>query len=163
MFEKMGNPKEDELFLTQGQIEIDIAIRKEKRKEEQEERNLKLKEMLREREMNDLDFFQEFSEWQKIERDIAGEIEDTNEYGEEQVRLLVREADIFAEPGLKHNKPDLINQALDRLEGTEEMGYYDGALYDAQQKADAGIIDNKIVEEIELKISEFRKRLKEGS
>lgn len=61
MFEKMGNPKEDELFLTQGQIEIDIAIKKEKRKEEQEERNLKLKEMLGEREMNDVDFFQEFS------------------------------------------------------------------------------------------------------
>ncbi len=163
MFEKTGNPKEDELFLTQGQIEIDAAIRKEKIRKEQEERILKLKEMLREREMNDLDFFQEFSQWQKTERDIAGEIKEPNEYGEEQVRLLIREADIFAEPGLKYNKPDLINQALDRLEGTEEAGYYDGALYDAQQKADAGIIDNKIVEEIELKISELRKKPGESS
>lgn len=90
-------------------------------------------------------------------------MEDTNEYDEEQIRLLVREADVFAEPGLKHNRPDLINQALERLEGTEEAGYYDGALYDAQQKADAGIIDNKIVQEIELKISKLRKELEKRS
>jgi len=162
MFERMGNQQEDELFLTPGQIEIDALIRKEKRKDDQAKLILKIGKLLGERGIDDFEFIQEFSEWQKIERDIIGEIEDSNAYNEEQVRLLIREAKIFADAGLKYNKADLINQALDRLAGTEDEGYYDGVLYDAKQKADAGIVEKKIAVEIESKILELRRILEEG-
>lgn len=160
MFERTGNQQQDDLFLTPGQVEIDAAIRKEKRKDNQEKLILKLKNMLEKRDLGDLDFFQEFSQWQKTEQDIVKEIEDPNEYCEEQVQYLIRETEIFAEPGMNQNRPDLINEALDRLEGTEEAGYENGVLCDAIHKADARIIDEKIVDEIESRIRELKNRLK---
>lgn len=159
MFEKMNNRQEDELFLTSGQIEIDIAIRKEKRKEDQENLALMLKNMLEKRDLGDPDFIRNFSDWQKTEQEAVSEIADPNEYAEEQTRYLVREAEIFAEPGCKYNKADLINEALNRLEGTEEEGYYNGALYDAQNKVETGKVDKVILELIELKIDELNKML----
>lgn len=160
MFEKTGNQQEDELFLTPIQIEVDAAIRKERRREDQEKLILRLKKILEERELGDLDFFQEFSQWQKTEQDIVSEIKDSNEYNEKQVQYLIREAEIFAEPGMNKNRPDLINEALNRLEGTEEAGYEDGALCDAVHKADMRIIDKEIVEGIESRIKELKNRLK---
>jgi len=157
MFEKIGNSKEDELFLTTGQIEIDAAIRKEKRKEEQKERISRLKELLKENGPDDLVFTQEFLQWNKTEYDIVNEEKDPNEFVEAQIGFQVREAEIFAEAGLEHQKRDLIRKAIDLLDGTEEEGRMDGILYSADRQVENGVIEEKIAKAIDERVEELLK------
>lgn len=161
MFERAGDPQNGELFLGPIKIDIDTAIKKEKREQEREKRGMKLKGTLKEKGMNDPEFKREFSQWYGKEQEIIDRIEDQSEYNEEQVRFLVYAAEIFAEIGFKCNDRNLIIQALDRLEGTEDSEYMDGVLFDSVQKADAGIIDKKMVEDIETKISELKRAIKQ--
>lgn len=153
----MGNQQEDESFLTVGQIEIDVAIRKEKRKEEQEERISRLKELLKENGPDDLVFSQEFLQWNKTEYDIVNEEKDPNEFVEAQIGFQVREAEIFAEAGLEHQKRDLIRKAIDLLDGTEEEGRMDGILYSADRQVENGVIGEKVAKAIDARVEELLK------
>lgn len=162
MFEKMGNPKEDELFVASGGIEIDMIINKEKRKKDRQKRSLRIKGMLKEKGLRDPEFIREFKAWYGKEQEIVEEVEDRREYGEEQIALLFSAAEIFAEIGLKYGDLEMAKEALERLEGTEDAGYMDGALFDAIQKMEAGVADEKAIEGIESKISELKRMLKRG-
>ncbi len=161
MFEKMGNPKDDELFIASGGGEIEAVIKKEKRKEDRLKRSLRIKGALKEKGLRDPEFIREFKQWYGKEQEIVERVEDRNEYAEEQITLLLISAEIFAEIGLKHRDIELIREALDRLEGTDDAEYMDGILFDAIQKIEAGIIDKRIIEEIETRITELKQALEQ--
>ncbi len=161
MFEKMGNSKDDELFIASGGVEIDAVIKKEKRKEDRLKRCLRIKGVLKEKGLRDPEFIREFKQWYGKEQEIVERIGDRSEYAEEQIALLLISAEIFAEIGLKQRDIELIREALDRLEGTEDAEYMDGALFDAIRKTEAEIIDKRIVEEIETRITELKQALEQ--
>lgn len=139
--------------------EIEISKRKERRRRDQNERAFKIVKIISEKGFDDPEALVEFSEWGKTEREIISETENESDYAEEQLMLLLKEAAFFEEAGVNSGQEGLMRQALERLEGTEDAGFCDGALYDAQQKVDAGLVGTEILKDIERKIKQLKENL----